>query len=201
MEATYSSETSTDFNQTTRRYIPEDRTLQMLVSYAIIERRMWWEFYSVTRGLRKCCYADIRLKELTALLVEHSPLIWTTLILNNAQHLDSETRSTAREELMIARTWPALDPVYSIFYQTRLHVKCHLHCSTWKIQEKSKLKSAPLSSEAISHCRILHRVLFITQPIQVEQDTGVWVTGDPVSVININYTELSEGAFKRPGFT
>jgi hypothetical protein len=28
MEVTYSSETSVDFQRTTRRYIPEDRTLQ-----------------------------------------------------------------------------------------------------------------------------------------------------------------------------
>jgi hypothetical protein len=30
MEATCSSETSADFRQTTRRYIPEDRTLQRI---------------------------------------------------------------------------------------------------------------------------------------------------------------------------
>jgi hypothetical protein len=36
MEATFSSETSVDFQRTIRRYIPEDRTLEyILVSYFI----------------------------------------------------------------------------------------------------------------------------------------------------------------------
>jgi hypothetical protein len=43
MEATYSSEATTDFQQTTQRYIPEDRTLrnhrcENLRSYIILIR-------------------------------------------------------------------------------------------------------------------------------------------------------------------
>lgn len=77
----------------------------------------------------------------TALLMGQRPWVRTfsldlqaTFTPNSTQHPDSETRIHGSLGAKSYRrwTWPAPDPV-----RTRLDVKCHLHCSTYKAQEHS----------------------------------------------------------------
>jgi hypothetical protein len=52
IEATYSSETSVNFQRTTRRYIPEDRSLKAVLIHLSQNRDLWWAAVNMVMSSR-----------------------------------------------------------------------------------------------------------------------------------------------------
>jgi hypothetical protein len=179
---------------------------------------MWWAIYSETRVPGKSYYSDIHFKGAHCSVngtetLSKNIFPWSTIQavsdFSSKQHSASRLRNENSWLTRCAKsykrwTWPAPDPVYFIFHRTRLHVKCHLHCSTYKAQEHSNPLHFHVKQFHIAgDCNVLwssHRqYLLIEQKFRWNKALGFWVTDDPSSIINIKDVELSVSVLQTPG--